>query len=124
MKTAGNLVKPVLWQRMRTGSALRVVRLTVPLRRIERQLASDVTSGRRDDLREAAASNAAAEGAGVADVVISNDRPVAVVARDVMTFPGWLWAAGHARSGHLRTPPSVLRDRVDPGRIACRVCLG
>jgi hypothetical protein len=46
---------------MRTGSALRVVRLTVPLRRIERRLASDVTSGRRDDLREAAASNAAAE---------------------------------------------------------------
>jgi hypothetical protein len=60
----------------------------------------------------------------MADVVISNDRPLAVVARDVMTFLGWLWAAGHARSGHLRTPPPVLRDRIDPGRIACRVCLG
>jgi hypothetical protein len=56
---------------------------------IERQLASDVTSGRRDDLCEAASSIAAAEGAGVEDVAIGNDRPVSVVARDVMTFPGW-----------------------------------
>ena len=31
-----------------------------------------------------------AEGTGVEDVVISNDRPVGVVARDVMTFLGWL----------------------------------
>jgi hypothetical protein len=48
------------------------------------------SEGRRDDLREAAASIAAAEGAGVEDAVISNDRPIAVVARDVMTFLGWL----------------------------------
>jgi hypothetical protein len=72
------------------GLPLRVVRLTVPLPRIERRLATAVTSGRRDDLREAAASIAAAEGAGVEDVVISNDRPIAVVARDVMTFLEWL----------------------------------
>ncbi len=57
---------------------------------IERRLAGDVISGRRDDLREAAASIAAAEGAGVQDVAIGNDRPVGVVARDVMTFLGWL----------------------------------
>ncbi len=72
------------------GLPLRVVRLTVPLPGIERRLAGDVTSGRRDDLREAASSIAAAEGAGVEDVVVSNDRPIGVVAREVMTFLGWL----------------------------------
>jgi len=71
------------------GLPLRVVRLTVPLPDIERRLAHDVTSGRRDDLREAASSIAAAEGAGVEDVAISNDRPIGAVARDVMTFLGW-----------------------------------
>ncbi len=72
------------------GVPLRVVRLEVPLPDIERRLASDVTSGRRDDLREAAASIAAAEGAGVDDVVIGNDRPIGVVAQDVLSFLGWL----------------------------------
>jgi hypothetical protein len=71
------------------GLPLRVVRLTVPLPDIERRLANDVTSGRRDDLREAASSIAAAEGAGVEDMAISNDRPIGGVARDVMTFLGW-----------------------------------
>ncbi len=69
---------------------LRVARLTVPLPDIEQRLAGDVTSGRRDDLREAAASIATAEGAGVEDVTITNDRPIGIVARDVMTFLGWL----------------------------------
>ena len=72
------------------GLPLRIARLTVPLAVIERRLASDVTSGRRDDLREAASSIAAAEGAGVEDMVVSNDRHIRVVARDVMTFLGWL----------------------------------
>jgi hypothetical protein len=75
------------------GLPLRVVRLVVPLSDIERRLAGDVTSGRRDDLRAAAASIATGEGAGVEDVVIGNDRPVGVVARDVMTFLGWLKAS-------------------------------
>jgi hypothetical protein len=69
---------------------LRVVRLTVPLAGIERRLAGDVTSGRRDDLSEAASSIAAAEGTGVENVAISNDRPIGIVARDVMTFLEWL----------------------------------
>ena len=34
-------------------------------------------------------TGAAGEGTGVEDVVISNDRPIGVVARDVMTFLGW-----------------------------------
>ena len=72
------------------GLPLRVARLTVRLPEIERRLAGDVTSGRRDDLRAAAASIAAAEGAGVEDVVIGNDRPIGAVARDVVTFLGWL----------------------------------
>ena len=74
------------------GLPLRVVRLVAPLPDIERRLAGDVTSGRRDDLRAAAASIATAEGVGVEDVAIGNDRPVGVVARDVMTFLGWLKA--------------------------------
>jgi adenylylsulfate kinase len=74
------------------GLPLRVVRLEVPLLDIERRLAGDVTSGRHDDLRAAAASIAAVEGAGVEDVVIGNDRLVGVVARDVLTFLGWFQA--------------------------------
>ena len=71
------------------GLPLRVVRLTVLLPHIKQRLASDVTSGRRDDLQAAAASIVAADGVGVEDVVISNDRSIEVVARDVMTFLGW-----------------------------------
>jgi adenylylsulfate kinase len=70
------------------GLPLRVARLTVPLPGIEQRLAGGVTSGRRDDLREAATSIATAEGAGVEDVTITNDRPIGIVARDVMTFLG------------------------------------
>jgi hypothetical protein len=68
---------------------LRVIRLTVPLPAIEQRLASNVTSGRRSDLREAAASIASAEGTGIEDVAVSNDRAVRVVARDVLAFLGW-----------------------------------
>jgi adenylylsulfate kinase-like enzyme len=71
------------------GIPLRVVRLEVPLADIERRLASDVTSGRRDDLREAASSISASEGAGIEDVLISNDRPIQTVAQHVLTFLGW-----------------------------------
>jgi hypothetical protein len=72
------------------GLPLRVARLTVPLPVIERRLAADVSSGRPDDLRAAAALIAASAGAGVEDVAISNDRPLGAVAQDVMAFLGWL----------------------------------
>jgi hypothetical protein len=72
------------------GLPLRVAQLTVPLADIEKRLASDVTSGRRDDLRVAAAAMASGEGAGLADIVIRNDRPVGVPAAELMTFLGWL----------------------------------
>jgi energy-coupling factor transporter ATP-binding protein EcfA2 len=75
--------------RQALGLPLKVARPTVPLAVIEQRLASEVTTGRRDDLREAAASIATAEGAGLADVIISNDRPINVVAQEVMTFLGW-----------------------------------
>ena len=72
------------------GLPLRVARLTVPLPVIERRLAADVSSGRRDDLRAAAALIAASAEAGLEDVAISNDRPLGAVAQDVMAFLGWL----------------------------------
>ena len=68
---------------------LKVARLAVPLAVIEQRLASDVTSGRHDDLREAAEQIATAEGAGLADLTIVNDRPVGVVAQEIMTFLAW-----------------------------------
>ena len=67
----------------------KVVRLTVPLAVIEQRLASDVTSGRRDDLLEAAGQVTTAEGAGLEDLTVVNDRPVGVVAQEIMTFLGW-----------------------------------
>ncbi len=72
------------------GMPLKVARLAVPLADIERRLASDVTSGRHDDLQEAAASIAASQGAGLEDVLIDNDRPIRIVTRELMTFLGWL----------------------------------
>ena len=72
------------------GVPLRVVRLAVSLQDIERRLARDVTSGRRDDLRDAASSVAVGEGVGVEDIVISNDRAVGTVAHEVMSWLGWL----------------------------------
>jgi hypothetical protein len=72
------------------GIPLRVVRLSVSWPDIERRLAGDVTSGRHDDLRDAASAIAAGEGAGVEDLVINNDRPVTTVAHEVMSWLGWL----------------------------------
>jgi hypothetical protein len=72
------------------GLPLRVARLVVALPDIERRLATDVTSGRMDDLRVAKASIASAQGTGIEDVVIRNDRPVGMVAREVLQFLGWI----------------------------------
>jgi len=69
---------------------MQVARLQIPLAEIERRLAADITSGRRDDLQQAASSIAAGEGAGIEDVVITNDRPIRVVAEELLAFLGWL----------------------------------
>jgi hypothetical protein len=68
---------------------LRVVRLSVPITEIERRLSADVTSGRQDDLRDAAASIAASAGAGVEDLLIENTGPVHGIAGTVMSWLGW-----------------------------------
>ena len=68
---------------------LRVVRLTVPVGEIERRLRADVTSGRRDDLREAASWISTGEGEGVEDLAVPNDRPIRQVAVDILEWLGW-----------------------------------
>jgi hypothetical protein len=68
---------------------LKVVRLTVPLEEIEKRLSHDVTTGRRDDLREAAAWVAASSGIGIEDRAVPNDRPVHEVAVEVLNWLGW-----------------------------------
>ena len=68
---------------------LHVVRLTLEWEEIELRLSSDVTSGRKDDLREAAARMSRSEGEGFEDVVIANDRPVRVVALEILAWLGW-----------------------------------
>ena len=49
-----------------------------------------MTSGRRDDLREAALSIAAGEGVGVEDVTVANDQAIPVIAEQIVTWLGWL----------------------------------
>ncbi len=72
------------------GVPLRVVRLSVPLADIEQRLAADVTTERQKELREAAQQIAAGAGAGVEDVVVANDRPVGIVAQQILTWLGWV----------------------------------
>lgn len=71
------------------GVPLRVVRLTVPLEGIRQRLASDPTAGRADDLVEAEAQLAGAEGVGIEDLVVANDRPIGAVAAEIMSWLGW-----------------------------------
>jgi len=73
-----------------TGVPLRVVRLTVPLPKIEQRLAADMTTERREELREAARQIAAGEGAGLEDILLANDRPVPFVAQQIMAWLGWV----------------------------------
>ena len=69
--------------------SLGVVRLTVPLREIEKRLRSEVTSGRREDLREAAVWVAGSVGVGIGDATVSNDRPIREVAAEILEWLGW-----------------------------------
>jgi hypothetical protein len=65
------------------------VRLSVPIAEIERRLSADVTSGRMDDLRDAAESVATSAGAGVEDLLIENAGSVQEIAGQVMSWLGW-----------------------------------
>jgi hypothetical protein len=71
------------------GVPLRVVRLTVPLAGIRQRLASDPTAERADNARAAEAQLAASERAGVEDLVVANDRPIAAVTGEIMSWLGW-----------------------------------
>jgi adenylylsulfate kinase-like enzyme len=75
--------------RVALGMPARVVRLEVPLDEIERRLASDVTSGRKDDLREAREQLARSQGVGVEELGVANDRPVRVVAMEILEWLAW-----------------------------------
>ena len=68
---------------------LRVVRLDVPIDVIERRLEADPTDGRRDDLRVASTWLAAGTGAGVEDITISNEQPIATVGAAIIDWLGW-----------------------------------
>ena len=68
---------------------LRVVRLSVPLPDIERRLASNVTTERREEAEEAARQIATGAGAGLEGLAVPNDRPLPVVAGQIMTWLGW-----------------------------------
>jgi hypothetical protein len=63
--------------------------LTVPLEEITRRLRSDVTTGRQDDLREAAHWLAASKGSGIEDLVMPNERPIRDVAADILDWLEW-----------------------------------
>ena len=71
------------------GVPLRVVRLTVQLEGIRQRLAADPTAGRAEDLQAAAAQIAGAEGVGVEDLVVANDRPIGAVAAKITSWLGW-----------------------------------
>jgi energy-coupling factor transporter ATP-binding protein EcfA2 len=68
---------------------LRVVRLTVPLAQIEQRLRADVTTERRDDLREAAEWIATSRGVGVEDLTVTNEGPIRQVATTILEWLGW-----------------------------------
>jgi hypothetical protein len=68
---------------------LRVVRLTVTLDEIEKRLRSDPTTGRREDMREAAAWVTSSVGVRIEDETVSNERPIREVAKDILGWLGW-----------------------------------
>jgi hypothetical protein len=71
------------------GMRLRVVRLTLPFEEIERRLAPDPTTGRRDDLEAAREQVTDELGAGLEDLAIANDRPIGEVAAEIIHWLGW-----------------------------------
>lgn len=75
--------------RAELGMPLLMVRLDVPFFEIQQRLASDPTSGRQDDLRDAASSLASWDVAGLEDLAVSNDRPVSTVASEILNWLAW-----------------------------------
>ena len=71
------------------GTALRVVRLEVPIDEIVRRLESDPTSGRQDDLSVAREWIANSIGVGVEERVVRSDGPIQDVACELIDWLGW-----------------------------------
>ena len=84
--------------RAASGVPLRVVRLKLAATELTRRLATDVTSGRQDDLAGALAAIAAGHGVGCEDLAIDNDRPVGLVAQEILAFLGWETTAQPSRT--------------------------
>ncbi|MGY8996026.1 MAG: hypothetical protein ACKVH7_06245 [Alphaproteobacteria bacterium] len=68
---------------------LHVVRLILPLTRIESRMGEAVTTGRANDKRAAAAWLAAATGVGLEDITFTNDRPIGDTTDAVAQWMGW-----------------------------------
>jgi hypothetical protein len=68
---------------------VRVVRLIVPFEEIAERLSSDVTTGRKADLLEAAVQIEGAHGVGLEDLAVVNDRPVQTVAMQILQWLDW-----------------------------------
>ena len=73
-----------------TAMPLRVVRLEVPLTEIARRLQSDPTTGRRDDLQEAARWLNDSIGVGIEDLSVANQGPIQNVAMHIIDWLGWI----------------------------------
>jgi tRNA uridine 5-carbamoylmethylation protein Kti12 len=73
-----------------TAMPLRVVRLEVPLDEIARRLQTDPTTGRRDDLQEAARWLSGSVGIGIEDLSIDNQGPIQNVAMQIIEWLGWM----------------------------------
>ena len=71
---------------------LTVVRLDVPVTEIEARLGDEMTAGRQDDLRRTRAWIAAGQGTGFEDLVVANDRPLRVVALEIIERVSSAWA--------------------------------
>jgi hypothetical protein len=74
--------------RAAVGMPVIVVRLHAPLAEIEARLASDVTTGRQDDLRRTRNWIAAGEKSDFEDFAIENVGPIRAVARRVIDLVG------------------------------------
>ena len=68
---------------------LRVVRLSVPLPDIELRLAADVTTERKRSCGRRLDGSRPVRALVVEDAVVANDRPVGIVAQQIMAWLGW-----------------------------------
>ncbi|HYN31656.1 MAG TPA: hypothetical protein VES40_03455 [Ilumatobacteraceae bacterium] len=72
------------------GMPLRTVELALPHAEIARRIISDPTDGRRADLAGTASWTTQKIGSGLADVTMTNDRSVRVVALEILDWLDWL----------------------------------